>query len=421
MPPISKPSEDEWLQKKAYIRQRYLVDSASLKQLIVDLGNIGLSVTKAQLEYKLKQWRFQKNIDKATWIELDRRIAKRKREGKNSQVIHCGKRMKQSTVERETNRHRDISIFARFAPVISNLRQTNIPAAGSAGPLCSAHHESLISALLRTESHFLSRNSQQTLAKLADAFGVSMPECHPGEHLQRAYCILNGPTEESLLECLKTLVYRISNNLSVLYNVNEWTATIAILREQGMLDLKVDFTSLQDATINVFMENMFKAAIFFAIREGNYTRSTKSAIDSFVVLKWLLSSGQSPDIGITWPFDDTPITPLGISISAGNLQLAKCLLDAGADANLVLPGSSAIPSLDLALQCNPIALGWELAILLLQYGATPNMDKMLQCAVRKNDKKLVAEILDQGANLLGVLEPQSCCLQCDETALSVAA
>lgn len=62
----------------------------------------------AQVEYKLKQWEFRRNIDKATWIIIDRKIAKRKQEGKESQVIHCGKRLKQSTIDKETNRHRDI-------------------------------------------------------------------------------------------------------------------------------------------------------------------------------------------------------------------------------------------------------------------------------------------------------------------------
>lgn len=73
-------------------------------------------ISKAQLEYKLKSWGFRRNIDRETWVSIDHTIAKRKRMGKDSEVIFSGKRLKQSTVERETNRHRDRTIFAQVAP-----------------------------------------------------------------------------------------------------------------------------------------------------------------------------------------------------------------------------------------------------------------------------------------------------------------
>lgn len=123
-----------WAQHKATIRRLYIVEEMSLQQLVVKVRGLGLTVTyerstsfliefrltvfsrKSQLEYKLKQWGFRRNIDKHTWAFIDHAIAKRKREGKESQVIYCGKRLKPSTVERETSRHRDRSILAQLAP-----------------------------------------------------------------------------------------------------------------------------------------------------------------------------------------------------------------------------------------------------------------------------------------------------------------
>ena len=46
MPPSRlKPSEAEWLRVKAVIRRMYLVDEMPLKDLVVEVRNLGLSIT----------------------------------------------------------------------------------------------------------------------------------------------------------------------------------------------------------------------------------------------------------------------------------------------------------------------------------------------------------------------------------------
>ncbi|PHH88492.1 hypothetical protein CDD83_7458 [Cordyceps sp. RAO-2017] len=115
-PSRQKPTENEWLSLKEEIRKLYLVDNVPLKQLLGKIGERGLVVTKTQLEYQLKKWKFKKNLDKSAWLYVGSRIEKRKREGKESEVIYCGKRLKPSTVDKETDRHRDRSIMARLAP-----------------------------------------------------------------------------------------------------------------------------------------------------------------------------------------------------------------------------------------------------------------------------------------------------------------
>ncbi|KAM6513804.1 hypothetical protein FALCPG4_015017 [Fusarium falciforme] len=110
------PTEEQWLQVKPLIRRHYLTADMSLRDLTALLQDEGLPITKAQLENKLKKWKMSKNIDKKAWKSIDHAITKRKRQGKDSEVIHCGKRVKQSTIDKETNRHRDASIFALLAP-----------------------------------------------------------------------------------------------------------------------------------------------------------------------------------------------------------------------------------------------------------------------------------------------------------------
>ncbi|KAI1012339.1 hypothetical protein LB503_004756 [Fusarium chuoi] len=110
----SHPSEGDWLKHQNMIRHEYLAKGTSLKDLVILLRAQGLHITKGQLEYKLKSWNLSKNIDKETWQYIDRKIRKRKDEGKDSDVIHCGKRLKKLKVTKETNRHREMNIFARF-------------------------------------------------------------------------------------------------------------------------------------------------------------------------------------------------------------------------------------------------------------------------------------------------------------------
>ncbi|KAM5381194.1 hypothetical protein ACJZ2D_003110 [Fusarium nematophilum] len=109
-------TEAEWLRHYSFIRRLYLLD-VSLKDLTTLLHALeDFPVTKAQLEYKLKQWNISKNIDGDLWRSIDRCIGKRKRQGKESDVFHCGKRVKQSTIDKETYRHRDKSIIAPDLP-----------------------------------------------------------------------------------------------------------------------------------------------------------------------------------------------------------------------------------------------------------------------------------------------------------------
>ncbi|KAJ8113951.1 hypothetical protein ONZ43_g5021 [Nemania bipapillata] len=111
----SAPCEAEWLKYKSLIRSLYLVEEISLIGLVEELKSFGFLVTTSQLEFKLKKWKFKKNVDKKTWAYIDYHITKRKKEDKDSEVIYCGKRMKMETVKKETNRNRDMSIFSQLA------------------------------------------------------------------------------------------------------------------------------------------------------------------------------------------------------------------------------------------------------------------------------------------------------------------
>ncbi|KAF9765216.1 hypothetical protein IL306_002546 [Fusarium sp. DS 682] len=102
----AQTTDEQWLEHKAFIRYEYLVKDTSLKDLILRLADRGLHTTKARLEYRLKLWRFSKNLDQETWRYIARKIKRRRDIGKESEVIYNGNRIEKSKVIKETTRHR---------------------------------------------------------------------------------------------------------------------------------------------------------------------------------------------------------------------------------------------------------------------------------------------------------------------------
>jgi len=66
--------------------------------------------SKSQFETKLKSWGFAKYAKKIEWKALEQIVAKRKAEGKLTDVYLYGERLKQSKVRKETTRHRHGSL-----------------------------------------------------------------------------------------------------------------------------------------------------------------------------------------------------------------------------------------------------------------------------------------------------------------------
>ncbi|KAF4828436.1 Ankyrin-3 [Colletotrichum tropicale] len=84
------------------------------------LEDVGFQVTKAQLEYKLKDWGFRKKIPKqmsdTVWQYVGHRTAKRRRLGKDSQVMLNQQVVDPAKVLKETSRHQPTS-FLKFTQV----------------------------------------------------------------------------------------------------------------------------------------------------------------------------------------------------------------------------------------------------------------------------------------------------------------
>ncbi|RDA93299.1 hypothetical protein CP533_2020 [Ophiocordyceps camponoti-saundersi (nom. inval.)] len=284
-----KPTEDDWLRHKPAIQRLYLIDDVPLKELVGRIGQLGLVVTptiptysKAQLEYKLKKWNFAKNLDKSAWLYIGHRVEKRKREGKESQVIHNGKRLKHSTVAKEVDRHRDRSVLAQF--VRESLGKANVSTSYS----FSANSFQLSYPGLAELS---SLRVEIALPKLAAEFGKFIPESFPGEHLRRSSTLLGRCSYDRFQERFALTVYEISNKLWMGWDKVKgyFRDALAIIRQSGLFCRTMDLASLESPTILAFAESLIQLWNHYLSHSISHSRDEAEEVAD--VFEWLFRCG----------------------------------------------------------------------------------------------------------------------------------
>ncbi|KAH7191402.1 hypothetical protein BKA60DRAFT_626203 [Fusarium oxysporum] len=295
--------EAEWLRNYQLIRNLYLSDM-SLNDLVYWLGIFeNFTVTfKSQLAYRLKKWKISKKIDCDSWKYIDQTINKRKLEGKESDVLLSGKRVKQSTIEKETYRHHDKSIPARILPeshiqsiTLSDQLIICTPQAYvnelewpetlpwfkfrsklqqwlSYTQLHRMTSEQrglvlnlLTSKILLVGDKFDQSQASYLIPRLAMNLVMGMPEYFPGEHLHTAQIIATGTTNVMIPECLKLILYKVSNNMVSTWEADDFENLYTILSKTGLLGATDSLRRArqQDLTIRAFMDNLFRGLIIF--------------------------------------------------------------------------------------------------------------------------------------------------------------
>ncbi|WYZ46775.1 hypothetical protein EsH8_IX_001000 [Colletotrichum jinshuiense] len=98
--------DEEWARVQPEIRRLYLVEDKSLKDVMMILSAFrDFRPSKAQLEWKLKQWHMTKNMTSTEWKHVIRRVRKRHFEGKDSKIYLSGIPLRLATVEKARSRH----------------------------------------------------------------------------------------------------------------------------------------------------------------------------------------------------------------------------------------------------------------------------------------------------------------------------
>ncbi|TVY73753.1 Ankyrin-3 [Fusarium oxysporum f. sp. cubense] len=377
----SQPSEWDWLEQKNFIGYEYLIKDTSLKDLVVLLRAQGLHTTKGQLEYKLRTWNISKNLDKKTWQYVERKISQRKQKGKESDVIHCGRRLQKLKITKETNRHRDTNITARFKTRYSPIS-------------IESTTQHLYSTVIPDELRVALLSPVAPSARNLLEYNV-MPEWYPGEHTKTAQNLFAGPTTESLSEYFKVMVYMLSNSMVTQYHsqLDFYTSLI------GIIDLRADLKKLRNesSTFRAFFESLFQ----FEIREATsrFKHNTERPRPLHLIT-WLLELGQDPNCHCQVVLYNTLVlaTPIQQATIAGNLELVELLLRFHACADIPQSRTHKEAFVNLALEsgCSDVT---KLRVLNLLFDHKfLNMDEMLRAAIELRDEALMCKMLQCGAD-----------------------
>ncbi|EFQ34430.1 uncharacterized protein GLRG_09574 [Colletotrichum graminicola M1.001] len=93
MPPRAKKSDikdEEWEKFQPEIRKLYLTEDKSLKDLLTILSvSYGFRPSKAQLQWKLTQWRMTKKMITSEWKYVHHRVRLRDTTIEKARVRHC--------------------------------------------------------------------------------------------------------------------------------------------------------------------------------------------------------------------------------------------------------------------------------------------------------------------------------------------
>ncbi|KAI1331843.1 ankyrin repeat-containing domain protein [Xylariaceae sp. FL0255] len=431
----TKPSEAQWREHKALIRRLYLVDERPLEEVVEKLATLNLHATTHQVEYKLKKWEIRKNIDKRAWVSIEHRINKRRRNGKKSEVILCGRRVKPTTIKKQTERHCDKSIFSQLglqrspSPVLSSDHQLTVCTPPSILmefewpntlpwlkfssqelPMLLKAWKTVAPKNLKIRSPnelwaIFQRSGQLQLggpslgvSKLAALIGRSMPETYPEEHLQRAQSLLNGPEDQFLDNYISMAIYNVSNNnMDLEFNDDAWEKTIATLQNWGIFRLTANLEKAKSSTIDGFMENLFNASILRLMRE-KCDNSGESV--PMTIIRWLLSSGYCPTRGAVGLHRHLgTYGPHPCKVQECMLEIAETLFNAGADAKFLESDTIYGDLVAESILDDCEAVADKFAEILCRYASSQVIDQVLRYTIWTGKKTVTEIILQQRNNL----------------------
>ncbi|KAF6828891.1 ankyrin repeat-containing domain protein [Colletotrichum musicola] len=96
----------DWERVRPVIYRLYMKESRSQRDTLVALGTFyDFHPSKAQLEWKIKQWRMVRNLANLEWKYVVNKIRKRRSRGKESQVYLSGIQLRPATVDKARSRH----------------------------------------------------------------------------------------------------------------------------------------------------------------------------------------------------------------------------------------------------------------------------------------------------------------------------
>ncbi|KAF0325213.1 hypothetical protein GQ607_007540 [Colletotrichum asianum] len=359
-------TDAEWLQHKPSIRRMIIDQNLSQDETRQQLKDGGIEVTKAQLEYKLKIWGFRKKVAKeksdAIWQFIGHRVEKRTRQHKASDVFLNGQLVDPAKARKEISRHRPNYLLklkqAGMSPKTPESTEViirtpaSIPDVSPLWPSCLPwfHFQRSLSfswglsklsvasgnapthiitraerPFLHSISHVQGSSNKQDPSRLAVEISLIMPEAHKDENATRAQTLLHGSVADVTTERLKILLYQASNKLANSHIDND---TTELLEDSGIIQTPLQLEMIMDTALHSIAESLFQQALktLYSQQVNISKESMLNGLPSWRVIKWLLSSGQNPNVPVHIGVGKY-LTPLELAVDMGCLPLISLLLD----------------------------------------------------------------------------------------------
>ncbi|KXH41208.1 hypothetical protein CSIM01_03414 [Colletotrichum simmondsii] len=385
-------SDEEWLQHRAEIQRMFLNESASFNEIMRNLEEDGFPVTKSQLEYKLRVWglrrRIPKNKTEILWQYIGHRLDKRESQGKLSEVIYEGKVIVPAKVKKERSRYQTTSLVKYHQGPISpqtpaefnilictperqpasprTSAESNLPVCTpsplpvrSSWPEClpwlrfqtefsalfqvrkaymeskpeSSHSRDLQAIYASQLFNMTSINTSSDVALLSARLGSMMPETAEGSNTRLAQALLETPSQMTMHEHHRLLIYQISNDMDGSLSSDHWVRIVDVLESSGILSLQLSIGGQTGPTLNGFFEKLFQHT-FIVLGHLTFTHDRAETLYQIQraerLVLWMLSSGQTPNIPIKPSYLRETSTALQLAVMMNQPHLANQLMDAGA-------------------------------------------------------------------------------------------
>lgn len=178
---------------------------------------------------------------------------------------------------------------------------------------------------LHSISHVQGSSNTQNPSRLAVEISLIMPEAHKDENATRAQTLLHGSVADVTTERLKILLYQASNKLANSHIDND---TLELLEDSGIIQTPLQLEMIMDTTLHSIAESLFQQALktLYSQQVNMSKECMLNGLPSWRVIKWLLSSGQNPNVPIHIGVGKY-LTPLELAVDMGCLHLISLLLD----------------------------------------------------------------------------------------------
>lgn len=229
------------------------------------------------------------------------------------------------------------------------------------------------------------------VSKLAFSISNQMPEWYPGDHIQTASTILYSPTNESMSDFLKIIIYKVANGHRF-HNQNQWDKVMQIIGP-AIVRLQIDLKRPrhENTIIRAFFDEVFHYEILWATLHVSQ-RQSDALERPLHIIKWLLESGQDPNL--------REITPLRQAIEVGHLELVQVLLHFHGRFSILEAQDEGESAIESALSApRPDAIKLRLLKILYQHYDSISLEKVLCATIQLRDKEFIHQLLYQDACL----------------------